>query len=68
MIKKKKTILQSIKKDILKGFKRSYFFIYTILKYNFISIKALISQKKKNKFLKFHYYYQLEKDLKNLKD
>lgn len=67
MIKKKRTILQSIKKDILKGLKRSYFFLYTILKYNFISINALISQKK-NKFLKFHYYYQQEKDLKNLKD
>ncbi len=50
MIKKKRTILQSIKKDILKGFKRSYFFLYTILKYNFISIKALILQKKKKNF------------------
>ena len=50
MIKKKRTILQSIKKDILKGFKRSYFFLYTILKYNFISIKALFYQKKKTDF------------------
>ena len=50
MIKKKRTILQSIKKDILKGLKRSYFFLYTILKYNFISINALISQKKKQVF------------------
>ncbi len=45
MIKKKRTILQSIKKDILKGFKRSYFFLYTILKYNLISIKAFIFKK-----------------------
>jgi len=45
MIKKKRTILQSIKKDILKGFKRFYFFLYTILKYNLISIKAFIFKK-----------------------
>ena len=50
MIKKKRTILQSVKKDIQKGLKRFYFFLYTVLKYNFISIKALISQKKKKIF------------------
>ena len=46
MIKKKRTILQSIQKDILKGLKRSYFFLYTIFKYNFISTKAFIFKKK----------------------
>ena len=45
MIKKKRTILQSIKKDILKGFKRSYLFLYTILKYNLITLKAFILKK-----------------------
>ena len=50
MIKKKRTILQSIKKDIMKGFKRSYFFLYTFLKYNYITTKSFIFKKKKKIF------------------
>lgn len=50
MIKKKRTIIQSAKKDFLKGLKRSYFFLYTILKYYFISLKALTFKKKKQIF------------------
>mgnify|MGYP001222373809 FL=1 len=46
MNKKKRNIFQSIKKDILKGFKRLYFFSYTFLKYNFFSITAFILKKK----------------------
>ena len=50
MNKKRRTILQSIKKDILKGFKRFYFFIYTTIKYHYISSKAYFFKKNKQKF------------------
>ena len=50
MIKKKRTILQSIKKDILKGLKRFYFFSYTTIKYHFITIKGFLLKKDKQKF------------------
>ena len=46
MNKKKRNIFQSIKKDILKGFKRMYFFSYTFLKYHLFSITAFILKKK----------------------
>ena len=46
MNKKKRNIFQSIKKDILKGFKRMYFFLYTFLKYHLFSITAFILKKK----------------------
>ena len=50
MIKKKRTIIQSIKKDIFKGLKRLYLFSYTKIKYYFITIKAFFFKKHKQKF------------------
>ena len=50
MIKKKRTILESIKKDIFKGFKRLYFFLYIIIKYYFITVKAYFFKRTKDKF------------------
>ena len=50
MKKNKRNILQSIKKDILKGFKRIYFFSYTIIKYYFITLKANFLKKRQEKF------------------
>ncbi len=50
MNKKKRTISQSIKKDILKGFKRIYFYLYTTIKYYLISTKAYFLRKNKQKF------------------
>lgn len=50
MNKKKRTISQSIKKDILKGFKRIYFYLYTSIKYYLISTKAYFLRKNKQKF------------------
>ena len=50
MNKKKRNIFQSIKKDILKGFKRMYFFSYTFLKYHLFSITAFILKKKTQTF------------------
>ncbi len=50
MNKKKRTILQSIKKDILKGLKRIYLYSYTTIKYHFISFKAYFCKKDKKKF------------------
>ena len=50
MNKKKRSIFQSVKKDISKGFKRLYFFWYTFFKYNFFSISAFISKKKIQSF------------------
>lgn len=49
-MKTKRTILQSIKKDILKGFKRIYWFSYTILKYHYLTIKFLIINNKITNF------------------
>ena len=49
-MKTKRTILQSIKKDILKGFKRIYWFSYTILKYHYLTIKFLIFNNKITNF------------------
>lgn len=50
MNKKKRSILQSIKKDVSKGFKRLYYFSYTTIKYIFITIKAFLLKRKKQKF------------------
>ncbi len=50
MNKKKRNILQSIRKDIFKGIKRIYFYLYTTIKYYFISTKAYLLKKDKQKF------------------
>ena len=49
-MKKKRSIYQSIKKDIVKGIKRIYWFNYTLIKYYFLTIKFKILKKKVNKF------------------
>ena len=49
-MKEKKSIYQSIKKDIFKGFKRLYFFTYTISKYYYLSLKFRYSKKKIKKY------------------
>ena len=50
MAKNSRTRLESIKKDILKGFKRIYWFSYTFIKYYFFTIKFRLFNKKINKF------------------
>ena len=50
MAKNSRTRLESIKKDILKGFKRIYWFSYTFIKYYFFTIKFRLLNKKINKF------------------
>jgi hypothetical protein len=50
MIKKKRTIFQSIRKDIFKGLKRLYFYLFIKIKYNYITAKAYFLKKKKQKF------------------
>ena len=47
---KKRNIIQSINKDILKGFKRLYWYTYTAYKYNYLSFKFKINNKKKNNY------------------
>ena len=47
---KKRNIIQSINKDILKGFKRLYWYTYTASKYNYLSFKFKIIKKKKNNY------------------
>ena len=39
MKKNKRSIFQSLKKDLIKGFKRFYWFIYTFIKYNYLTFK-----------------------------
>ena len=50
MIKKKRTIFQSIRKDIFKGLKRLYFYLFIKIRYNYITIKAYFLKKKKQKY------------------
>ena len=49
-MKKKRSVYQSVKKDIFKGFKRLYFFTYTIYKYYFFTIKFLLINNRISKF------------------
>ena len=49
-MKEKKSIYQSIKKDIFKGFKRLYFYTYTISKYYYLTLKFRYSKKKIKKY------------------
>ncbi len=49
-MKEKKSIYQSIKKDFFKGFKRLYFYTYTISKYYYLSLKFRYSKKKIKKY------------------
>ena len=53
MIKKKRTIFQSIRKDIFKGLKRLYFYLFIKIRYNYITIKAYFLKKKKTKIQNF---------------
>ena len=46
MKKHNRTILQSIKKDFVKGFRRLFWFSYTILKYQYLTVKFSIFNKK----------------------
>ncbi len=50
MTKNKRTILQSVKKDILKGFKRLYWFSYTSFKYYYLTLKFIIFNKNISNF------------------
>ena len=50
MTKNNRTALQSIKKDILKGFKRFYWFSYTVIKYYYLTLKFIILNKKVTNF------------------
>jgi len=50
MKKNKRSIYQSIKKDILKGIKRIYWFTYTLIKYYYLTTKFYLLKKKTNKF------------------
>ena len=45
MKKNKRSILKSILKDLNKGFKRIYWFLYTYLKYHFLTIKFNLFKK-----------------------
>ncbi len=45
MKKVNRSILQSIFKDLKKGFKRVYWFVYTFFKYHFLTIKFNMSRK-----------------------
>ena len=49
-MKEKKSIYQSIKKDIFKGFKRLYFYTYTISKYYYLTLKFRYSKKQIKKY------------------
>ena len=49
-MKKKRNPFQSLSKDILKGFKRLYFYSYTSLKYLNLTLRFKLSKKKINKF------------------
>ena len=48
MKKNKRSIYQSLKKDLKKGFTRFYWFIYTFIKYNYLTFKFKIFNKKIN--------------------
>ena len=49
-MKSNRSTFKSLKKDILKGFKRIYWFSYTILKYHYLTIKFLIFNNKITNF------------------
>ena len=49
-MKNQRTKYQSIKKDILKGFKRIYFYSYTTFKYNLLTFRFKFSKKNIQKF------------------
>ena len=42
MYKKKRTVFQSIKKDLFKGLRRLYYFSYTKFKYFFYILRSLL--------------------------
>jgi len=48
MKKNKRSIFQSLKKDLKKGFTRFYWFTYTIIKYNYLTFKFKIFNNKIN--------------------
>jgi len=48
MKKNKRSIYQSLKKDLKKGFTRFYWFIYTFIKYNYLTFKFIIFNNKIN--------------------
>ena len=48
MIKNRRSILESLIKDIKKGFKRIYWFIFTSIKYFFVSTKFKFGNDKIN--------------------
>ena len=50
MIKNKRSIIESLIKDIKKGFKRLYWFSYTVIKYYYLSLKFIILNKKVTSF------------------
>ena len=50
MKKKNRSLFQSIKKDVLKGFIRLFWYIYTTSKYIFLTLRFKIAKKKVNNF------------------
>jgi len=48
MKKNKRSIYQSLKKDLKKGFTRLYWFTYTFIKYNYLTFKFIIFNNKIN--------------------
>ena len=50
MKKKNRTLIESLKKDIFKGFKRLFWYFYTVNKYLILTILFKISQKKITNF------------------
>ena len=59
--------LFKIKREILKGFKRIYWFSFTRIKYFILTLNSLIKKKKQRK-TKYRYYFQQKKDLINLEE
>ena len=50
MYKKKRTVFQSIKKDLFKGLRRLYYFSYTKFKYFFYTLRSLLLRNKINRY------------------
>ena len=65
-MKKKIDIFEKIQREILKGFKRIYWFNYTRIKYYTLTLNKLIRQIETNT-IKYLCYYHQKKDQINLK-
>ena len=50
MKKNNRTLLESLKKDVFKGFKRFFWYFYTTAKYFFLTISFIMTKKETNSF------------------